>query len=98
ATVEEPSEKRRGSGTWVRIVAGGSGIGRGPSVGLEARGEGVAQQHHVADLADLGEPRAAVGVPREAPVADEARGPGVADEEGGDDQLQLVDEIVGQKL
>ena len=38
------------------------------------------------------------GVPREAAVRDEARGPGIADEEGRDDQLQLVDEVVGQEL
>ena len=60
--------------------------------------ERVAQQHHVADLADLGERRAPVGVPGEAAVAHEPRGPGVADEEGRDDQLQLVGEVVGQEL
>ena len=61
-----------------------------------ARRERVAQQHHVADLADLGERRAPSRVPREAPVAHEARGARVADEERRDDQLQLVDEVVGR--
>ena len=40
--------------------------GAPPSVGPEPRRERVAQQHDVADLADLGERRAPVGVPGEA--------------------------------
>src|SRR3954452_7181101 len=42
-----------------------------------------------------GAPPPPLGVPREAAVVDEPRGAGVADEEGGDDQLQLVGEVVG---
>ena len=60
--------------------------------------ERVAQQHHVADLAHLGERRAPPRVPREAPVAHEARRARVADEERRHDELQLVDEVVGQEL
>src|SRR4029453_15999915 len=40
----------------------------------------------------------ALWVPGEAAVAHEPWGPGVADEEGSDDQLQLVGEVVGQEL
>ena len=62
------------------------------------RREGVAQQHDVTDLPDLGERRAPVGVPRERAVADEAAGPGVADEERRDHEVQLVGEVGGQEL
>ena len=99
AVVAYPSANRRGTGTWVRIVAVGSGgdIGSHQSV-LEPGRERVAQQHHVADLADLGERRAPAGVPGETAVAHEPWGPRVADEERSDHQLQLVGEVVGQKL
>jgi len=63
---------------------------RPESVRLEPRRERVAQQHHVADLANLGECRPPAGVPGEAAVAHEPGGAGVAHEERGDDQLQLV--------
>src|SRR5205085_10710759 len=56
------------------------------------------QQHHVTNLPDVGELRAPAWVPREMAVADKPRGTRVAHEERGDDQLQLVDEVAGQKL
>ncbi len=71
---------------------------RPSSVRLEARREGVAQQHDVADLTDVGKRRAAAGVPREAAVEHEPGGVGVADEDGRHHQLQLVDEVVGEEL
>src|SRR5436309_3284745 len=85
-----PSVKRRGSVTCVRIVAIGRCRVIDLSVGPELRRERVAQQHHVADLADLGERRAPVRVPREVPVAHEAWRARVADEEWSDHELQLV--------
>ena len=42
------------------------------SVVLEPRREGVAQQHHVADLADVGELRPLAGIPGEMAVAHES--------------------------
>ena len=68
----------------VRIVALAAGSGRHQascSRSGEPRRQRVAQQHHVIELADLGEGGAAVRVPREGAVADEPAGPGVADEE-----------------
>src|SRR6185437_13174136 len=64
----------------------------------EARGERVAHQHHVADLLDIGEPRPPGRVPGEGAVAHEPGCIGVADEDGRDHQLQLVDEVGGQEL
>src|SRR6266511_3955725 len=52
----------------------------GRSSGAEPVAEGVPQQHHVLDLLDLGQARAAVRVPRELTVAHEAGRPGVADD------------------
>src|SRR6185437_12165746 len=68
ARVEYPSEKRSGASTCVRVVARGTDMERLRSVVLEAFRERVAQQHDVADLADLREPRAAPGVPGELAV------------------------------
>ena len=64
----------------------------------EPRRQRVAQQDDVADLAHLGQRRAAVGVPGEAAVADEPPGPRVADEERRDHQVQLVGEVGGEEL
>src|SRR5690348_13941516 len=94
AVVVYPSPKRSGTGTWVRIVAvgnDGGGIGGLISVVLKPRRERIAQQHHVADLANLGERRPSFWVPGETAITHEPRGPGVADEERGHDKLQLVD-------
>ena len=69
AVVAYPSANRSGTVTWVRIVAAGSAcgsIGSRQSVPEPGR-ERVPQQHHVADLAHLGERRAPVRVPREPP-------------------------------
>jgi peptidoglycan/LPS O-acetylase OafA/YrhL len=68
------------------------------SVVQEPGRERVAQQYHVADPAHVGQRGAPPRVPREAPVAHEARGARVADEEGRHDELQLVDQVVGQEL
>src|SRR3954471_10626253 len=64
----------------------------------EPVGEGVPQEHDVADLPHPGQPRAVTRSPREVAVADEPRGPGVADKERRDHQLQLVDESGGEEL
>ena len=88
---ETPFQRHR---SWV--VGCAAGLDR--SVVLEPRREGVAQQHHVADLADVGELRPPAGVPGEAAVAHEPGSLGVAHEHRRDDQLQLVDEVVGQEL
>src|SRR6185437_8747081 len=98
AAVAKPSANRSGTDTWVRMVAAGSRGIRAASAGLKARGHGVAQKDHIADLADLGERRAAARVPGEAAVPHEPGGPRVAHEERRDDQLQLVDEVVGEEL
>ena len=78
--------------------AAGEPVARHGSVGLEPRRQRVAQQHDVSDLGHLGERRAAPGVPGKAAVAHEPGSAGVADEHGSDNQLQLVDEVVGQEL
>ena len=103
AVVAYPSANRSGTVSWVRIVAAGGGRGgiRHVLVSPSTRnriGERVPQQHDVADPAHLGERRAPVRVPREPTVADEPPGPGVADEERCDDQVQLVGEVGGQEL
>src|SRR5205085_635369 len=64
----------------------------------EARREGVAHQHHVADLADLGEPRPPGRSPGEAAVAHEPGRVRVADEDRRNGQLQLVGQVARQEL
>ena len=73
------------------------GLTRSP-VHPEPVGQRVPQQHHVADPAHLREGGPPVGVPREAAVADEPAGAGVAHEERRDDQVQLVGEVGGEEL
>src|SRR4029077_6305563 len=65
---------------------------------LEPRGEGVAQEYHVAELLDVDELRPAGGVPREETVPYESGCVRVADEDRSDGQLQLVDEVVREEL
>jgi peptidoglycan/LPS O-acetylase OafA/YrhL len=67
-------------------------------VALESRRERVAQQHHVAQLADLGQLRPPLRVPGEEAVAHEPRPPRVSDEDGRDDELELVGEVLGEEL
>ena len=99
ASAAYPSANRSGIGTWVRIVAVGQCAAASARLSRpEPRREGVAQQHHVADLADVGERCPAAGVPGEDAVPHEPRRLGVADEHRRDDELQLVDEVVGQEL
>jgi peptidoglycan/LPS O-acetylase OafA/YrhL len=68
------------------------------SVALEARRERVAQEHDVAELPDLGQRRPPLRVPGEEAVAHQPCASGVADEDGSDDELELVREVVGQEL
>jgi peptidoglycan/LPS O-acetylase OafA/YrhL len=68
------------------------------SVAREPRREGVARQHHVADLADIGEPRAPAAGPGEDAVAHEPGRLRVADEHRRDDEVELVDEVVCKEL
>src|SRR3954452_9302003 len=100
AGVANPSAKRRGTLTWVRIVATGSTgfIAAPSSVRPEPWRERIPQQYHVSDLANPGERGAALRVPGEAPVVDQPPGPGVADEERRDDQVQLVGQVGSQQL
>src|SRR3954447_21734477 len=64
----------------------------------EPVGQGVPEEDDVADLPHPGQPGPVPWSPREVAVADEPRGPGVADEERRDHQLQLVDEPGGEEL
>src|SRR2546427_7705446 len=96
APVAYPSANRRGSATCVRIVALGGLSATSPVP--EARGEGVPQEHDVADLPNVDERRPAAGVPREAAVAHEPGSLGVADEHRRDGELQLVHDVLGEEL
>ncbi len=83
----------------ILFARGFAAVFEGPwSRRVEPRGERVAQEHDVPDLADVGEGRAAAGVPGEEAVLHEPRGVRVPHEHRGDHELQLVHEVVGQKL
>ena len=106
ASVDEALEGE-GSGRWRcsrRRSAAGSRPGCG--CGLAERGhqslvtvrERVAEEHDVAEAAYVGQGGAMVLVPGEPAVLDEARGPRVADEEGGHDEVELVGQPGGEEL
>jgi hypothetical protein len=61
-------------------------------------GQGVPQQHHVAEPAHLDQVGATVRTPGERPVADEPRRPRVTHEDRRDHQVQLVRQSRGQEL
>ena len=69
-----------------------------PGVGVEPVGQGVAQEHDVAELTHLAQVGAAVAVPRQPAVGDDPVGAGLGDEERGDDDVQLVGERPGEEL
>ena len=93
--VGEPQRQRRPACGSSRL----EGRSRHPLLSLlEPRREGVAQEHHVAELANVDERRPTARVPREGAVAHEPRSLGVADEHRRDGQLQLVDEVLGEEL
>src|SRR5579859_917574 len=100
AVVAYPSGNSSGTVTWVRTFAAriASSMGLLASPGLEPVGQRVPQQHDVPDLPYLCKRRAPVGIPREPAVADEAPGPGVADEERRDHEVELVGQIGGEEL
>jgi hypothetical protein len=67
-------------------------------LGAEPFGQRVPQQRHVTDLPHAGQVRPAVGIPREAPVADEPGRTGVPDEHRRHHQVELVDQVGGEEL
>jgi hypothetical protein len=93
-----PSPKRSGNSTRLRIVAvgiDGGGIVRSSGV-LKPGRERIAEQYHVANLAELGQRRTPVRVPQEAAVADEPWGRGIATEQRSHYELKLVNEVCGE--
>jgi hypothetical protein len=70
----------------------------GSALSAEPLGQGVPEQHNVADLPDSGQGRPAVGVPGETPVADEPGRAAVTHEQRRHHEVQFVREVRGEEL